>query len=83
MITTMQQRRTATRIVSENLRAEMARKGKYRPELATVLGISISAVHHRFAARHSWTVDQLVAMAQWLDVDLKVLLHGISTKEAA
>ena len=61
----------------------MSRKRKYRPELAAVLGLSLSAVQQRFAGEQSWSVDQAVEAARWLDVDLKVLLHGISTKEAA
>jgi hypothetical protein len=84
MITpTMQQRRTASFVVSENIRAEMARRRKFRKELISVLGLSRTAVSERFAGRQPWTVDQLVVTAHWLDVDLKVLLHGVSTKEAA
>lgn len=83
MITPTMQSRKPSRIVSENIKAEMARRDEHRPELADVLDMHISSVAARFAGKQPWTIDQLVTIAHWLDVDLKVLLHGVSTKEAA
>ena len=67
----------ASLIVSENIRAEMARKRVTGEHLATILGKSQSVTSKRLRGVVVWDIDELVIVAQALDVELSVLLAGL------
>ena len=61
-------------IVSEEVRAWMARRGIRQAQLAEALGISQQSVSMRLTGRTSWNVDDLEPVAQLLGVSVSQLL---------
>lgn len=58
----------------DNIRAEMARKRKRQAEMASVLGIAQSGVSARMSGKTPFDLNELYAVARWLDVSVKALL---------
>ena len=56
-------------LVAAEIRAEMARKQRRQSDLVEVLGISQSGVSSRLHGRVDLTVDEVVAIAGFLEVD--------------
>jgi transcriptional regulator with XRE-family HTH domain len=61
---------------ASNLRAEMARQNRKKRELAALLGISPAAVTRRISGETPLDVNELLAIAEWLDVPVTELLPG-------
>lgn len=53
----------------------MARQRKSAVELASVLGVSYGTVQRRLSGQYAFTLDELHAIAEWLDVDPADLLR--------
>ena len=54
--------------IAGNVRAELARQRKTREALRSSLQISRGSMHRRLAGHTSFTADELVLVAQFLDV---------------
>lgn len=65
----------------DNIRAEMARKRRTQVGLAAVLGIAQSGVSARMAGKTPFDVNELYAIAEWLDVPLSKLLVDRTTTD--
>ena len=61
-------------LVSQEVRAWMARQGIKQAELAEALGITQQAVSHRLTGRTSWNLDDLEPVAALLGVSVSELL---------
>lgn len=59
---------------ASNLRAELARANKRKGDLATFLGLSPAAITRRVNGETPLDVDELCAVAAWLDIPLTRLL---------
>jgi transcriptional regulator with XRE-family HTH domain len=59
---------------ASNLRAELARQNKKKGELALLLGISPAAVTRRVSGETPLDVNELYAIAAWLDVSVMELV---------
>lgn len=66
--------KTNTNRTAMNVRAEMARHGCSQSALAAAIGISQTALHRRLSAHTSFTVDQIVAIAKYLNVAIVDLI---------
>lgn len=64
--------------VSDNIRAEMARRRLSQIELGRVLGRSQAAVSRRLAGETEFTVKELAAAATWLHVSPASLLGDLT-----
>lgn len=58
----------------DNIRAEMARKRKTQGQLADVLGVSQAGASRRLKGQTPFDVNELFAIAHWLDVPVTALL---------
>ncbi|WP_336791812.1 helix-turn-helix transcriptional regulator [Gordonia malaquae] len=67
---------SAQRAVCSAVRAEMARRRKTQADLAPVLGVTRQAVSRRLTGDVPLTVDELAAIADFLDVPVTQLLGG-------
>jgi BetR domain len=67
----------ATEIVSENIRAQMARGRQTGEQLAAVLKVSQSVTSKRIRGVVAWELGELLIVAETLGVDLSALLVGI------
>lgn len=67
-------RSSLKQLVADELRAHMARKKKTGVELAAVLQISQQAASRRMTGEVTLDLDELVKVADWLDVDFLDLL---------
>lgn len=67
-------RSSLKQLVADELRAHMARKKKTGVELASVLQISQQAASRRMLGEVSLDLDELVLVADWLEVDFLDLL---------
>jgi transcriptional regulator with XRE-family HTH domain len=56
------------------IRVGLARKNKPQSVLADVLDLSQPAIHRRMSGRVSWRLDELQAVADYLDVPLSALI---------
>ena len=65
--------------VAATVRAELARQAKTGSALARHLGMPQSAVSRRLQGAIAFTVEDLVAVAEWLDIPVTTLL--LPTKE--
>lgn len=59
---------------ASNLRAELARANRKKGELAVVLGLSPAAVTRRVSGETALDIDELCAVAAWLDIPITRLL---------
>jgi hypothetical protein len=73
----------SSEIVSENIRAWMARKRVTGEQLAATLGQSQSVTSKRIRAAVAWDLDELLIVAKALGVELTALLAGIEQLAAA
>lgn len=62
-----------------NLRAELGRQKRKKSELALLLGISPAAVTRRVSGETPLDVNELCAIAAWLDVPVTALLPSQPT----
>ena len=60
---------------ASNLRAELARQNRKKNELAVLLGISPTAVTRPISGATPLDVNEVVAIAQWLDIPVSALLE--------
>lgn len=58
--------------VADEVRACIARKGNPRAEVETAIGISQSALSRKLRGENAFTVDELLSLAQFLDVEAAV-----------
>jgi len=71
----------ATSVVSGHIETLLASRGIARADLAEHLGMVRSSLWRRFTDQSAWTIDELVEVAKWLDVDLDTLLDGAAEAE--
>ena len=64
-----------TAAVSEEIRAQLARRRHTQGELAEALGISQPQVSARLHGRIAWSVDEVAVVARWLDVPMSALIR--------
>jgi len=64
--------------VSDNIRAEMARRRLSQIELGRILGRSQAAISRRLAGETEFTVKELRAAAAWLGVSPASLLGDLT-----
>lgn len=57
-----------------NIKAEMARRGVLQRDVAIALGIDQAGVSNRLTGKSKLSADELVAIAQLLDVSVSVLV---------
>lgn len=62
-----------------NIRAEMARRGISQQKLARHLNLAQSAVSSRLRGKTAFDINELVAVAAFLDVPLAILLPAEET----
>lgn len=65
---------TPSAVAGANIRAEMARRGISQTTLAAAVGMSQFSISSRIRGVTAWTLDELVAVADALDVPLEVIL---------
>ncbi len=66
--------KTAAQRVAQEVRANMARRGRTQSDIATALGISQTAISRRLSGSVPWDVNELELVATALDVPLADLL---------
>jgi len=71
---------TATAQAGANVRAEMARRSVRQVKIADHLGMSQAAISARLCGRTPFNINELAAIAKYLDIPLGVLT---STERAA
>jgi transcriptional regulator with XRE-family HTH domain len=64
---------------ASNLRAEIARQNRRKGDLGPLLGISASAVTRRLSGETPLDVNELCAVAAWLDVPVTALLPDVAS----
>lgn len=67
---------TPTAVTGANVRAEMARRGISQSAIGQLLGISQASVSSRLRGATPFNINELVAIAAYLDVPLAVLTEG-------
>lgn len=73
---------TPTRTVAANCRAEAARRGRTTQDIADATGIHRVTLGRRLNGSSSFTINELVAIASYLQVRLSVLLAGVESAAA-
>lgn len=68
---------------ADAVRAELARARKTQQDAATVLGLSITAVHRRLNGDVEFTASELHRLAGWLGVPAATLLGDITAAQAS
>lgn len=63
-------------LVTDNIRAEMARRRVTQKDLANLLGLSQSRVSARISGKSPWQLDDLIPVAEALGVSIDVLIYG-------
>lgn len=69
---------TASRQAGDNIRAEMARHRISQTAVGDRLGLSQAAVSAKLAGKTPFTIDQLAAVADLLNVPLERLTEGVA-----
>lgn len=69
---------TPTAVTGANVRAEMARRGVSQTTLAAVLGVTQPQVSARLRGIVPFNVNELHAVAAFLDVSVGDLLDGVA-----
>ncbi len=64
---------THTATVAANIRASMARGGYRIADLAEVIGKTANSASSKYNGRAPITVDEIVTIAEWLDVPVAEL----------
>ena len=70
----MSSKETLTSVAAGNLRAEMARQRKTSADLADALNCSQSSASRRMTGETVMDLDELAAIANWLQVNTNALL---------
>ncbi len=60
--------------LADEIRGQLARSHRTQADLAALLGVSQPQVSARMRGEVPWRVDELVRVAEWLDVRPSVLL---------
>lgn len=66
-------------VVTENIRALMARRGIKQPQIMALLGLSQPAVSRRLSGQLSWNIDELERIGGAFGVSVAELLNAPST----
>jgi transcriptional regulator with XRE-family HTH domain len=66
----------ADQITGEKVHILLRRRGIQQQELADVLGIAQTSASRKILGKRSWTLDELLATAQFLEVAVTDLLPG-------
>jgi transcriptional regulator with XRE-family HTH domain len=69
--------------IAENVRAAKARRRVSDADIAEAIGLSRSAINDRMNNRAKFQIDELQAIAAYLDVPLEQLLAPTTTSEAS
>ena len=64
----------STEAIGREIRAELARQGKTAGQLAETVGMSVSQMSRRMRGRADFTLRELLAIADILDVPLSALI---------
>ncbi len=70
-------------LVSNNVRAELARRRMSTSSLVPVLGVDVRAIQRRLAGEKSWTLTEMQKVATFLNVPLSTLLADALEGQAA
>lgn len=61
------------KVIAQNVRAEMARRGRSQAELAAVLRLTQSAISRRLAAKIDFSATELAEVGKWLNLPVASL----------
>lgn len=64
-------------IIKANLGGELGRRGLTRPKAAAGIGIKPSTLHAKLNGDRRITLEELIALAAWLNIPISRLLEGI------
>lgn len=64
--------------VAAEVRANLARRGETRAWLCDTAGIKPATMSRRLAGKSPFTVDELAAIAEALEIPLSALLPGVA-----
>ena len=65
-------------VVTENIRALMARRGVRQPQIMALLGLSQPAVSRRLNGQLAWDIDELEKIGIAFEVSVAELVGGTS-----
>lgn len=68
--------------VTENIRAEMARRRVTQKDLSIMLGIAQSRISARMSGKSTWQLDELIPVADALGVGISTLIFGYENTPA-
>lgn len=71
-------RTTSSRTVAANVRAEKARRNVSTTQLAEGIGLGRVALSRRLNGHAQWTIDEIAAIARFLDVSIDSLIQDHS-----
>lgn len=66
----------ADALTGERVHLMMRRRGIAQAELAEKLGMTQTSMSRKLLGRRSWTLDELIATARFLEVDIAEVLPG-------
>lgn len=69
--------------VAAEVRAEMARQQKAGVDLAKHLGMKQSTLSRRLTGEIAFNLDQIAAVAEWLEVEIERFVDVCTAKSAA
>lgn len=69
--------------IAAEVRAEMARQRKTHDDLAEVLGFTKQAIAKRMAAIQSFRAEELLAVAEWLQVPITQFTSPVRERAAS
>lgn len=72
---------TPTELVAGNVRAEMGRAQKSQAQIGDRLGLSQTAVSARLRGKTPFDVNEIYAIAEFLNVPVMTLMVGVSMLE--
>lgn len=64
-------------ILKANLGGELGRRGLSRPKAAAGIGIKPSTLHAKLNGDRKISLEEIVALAAWLDIPVSKLLEGM------
>jgi DNA-binding Xre family transcriptional regulator len=68
---------------SDGLRAALRHLNKRRTEMAQIIGVKPTTVNSKFANQSRWSLDEILKIAAWLDVQPFDLVRGEEHATAA
>lgn len=69
--------------IAFNVKAEAVRYGVTYDDLEKALGKSKTALHARLTGAVEFLPSELALLAELMDIDMKVFMHGVGEKVAA